>query len=122
MFAFDLAKWWYARGWRVFFDDVKIKVKDTADTFSIGELFRTLFKPYRRLGTENKIGESRLNVFLDKLISRVVGTIARLVLIVTGIIIIVAEVVVGGILVVIWPIVPLLPIAGIALTIAGVKL
>ncbi|MBR5621338.1 hypothetical protein IKW75_02560 [Candidatus Saccharibacteria bacterium] len=122
MFAVDLVRWWYAKGWRVFFDEVKTKVKDTADAFSIGELLQTLFKPYRRLGTENRVGDTKLNIFLDKLVSRVVGTLSRTVLIVTGVIFIIIETIVGGVLVAIWPLVPLLPVAGVILAVLGVKL
>lgn len=122
MFAFDLVKWWYAKGWHVFFEDFKTKLRDTTDTFSIGELVRTLFKPYKQIGTESKAGEPGLNIFLDKLISRIVGTASRLVLIVTGLVVILVEAILGIVITIIWPLVPLLPIAGIALTVIGVKL
>lgn len=122
MFAFDLVKWWYAKGWRVFFEGFKTKLRDTADTFSIGELLRTLFRPYKQIGTESKAGEPGLNIFLDKLISRIVGMASRLVLIVTGLIAILAEALLGIIITIIWPAIPLLPIAGIVLTVVGVRL
>lgn len=122
MFAFDLVKWWYAKGWRVFFEGFKNELRDTTDTFSIGELLRTLFKPYKQIGTESKAGEPGLNIFLDKLISRIVGMASRLVLIVTGTIVIIGEVILGIVLTIVWPVIPILPLAGIVLTIIGVKL
>lgn len=122
MFALDLIRWWYVKGWRVFFEDFRNELRDTADTFSIGELLRTLFKPYKQIGTEVKAGEPGLNIFLDKLISRIVGSASRLVLIITGTLVIIGETVLGVLLTIVWPMVPLLPFAGIALAIIGVKI
>ena len=122
MFVVDLVRWWYVKGWRVFFTDVSNKIKDTQDTFSIGELFRTFFKPYRQIGTEAKIGEPGLNIFLDKMISRIVGMASRTVLIALGIIALILENILGGFLITIWPLIPVLPVAGIVLTIVGVTL
>lgn len=122
MFAFDLVMWWYAKGWRVFFEGFRLKLRDTADTFSIGELLRTLFKPYKQIGTEAKNGEPGLNIFIDKMISRIVGMVSRLVLIITGVIAMMIEAVLGMVMTIIWPVIPILPFVGVVLAITGVKI
>ena len=99
------------------------KLKDTADTFSIGELLRTLFKPYRQLGmVGNSVSESRVNVFIDKLVSRLVGAVTRMVLILAGIVTLIAEILVGGVMLALWPMMPMLPIVGVVLAVVGVTL
>lgn len=120
----DLVQWWYLRGWGVFANGLKTKLSDTADFFSVGQLLKTLFKPYRQIGAgaEAGPGESRISVFFDKLISRLVGMVTRLMLIIFGGIAMLMEVILGGVMLVIWPVVPALPIVGIAMTVMGVTL
>ena len=124
MFAVDLIKWWYAKGWGVFTHSFKTMLKDTADTFSIGELLRTLFKPYRQISAnvDGNTPGARMNAAFDKLISRIIGMISRLVLIFCGLIVMLIELISGGLIIVIWPLVPALPVVGIVLAIVGVTL
>ena len=119
----DLVQWWYAKGWGVFSGDLKRKIKDTADTFSIGELLRTLFKPYRQIDASSNTNTSEpfLSVIFGKLVSRLVGFATRTVLIISGIVVILGESLIGGFVMIIWPLIPLLPIAGIVMAIIGVK-
>lgn len=124
MFLVDLLQWWYRKGWGVFREGFATKLKDTSDMFSIGELLRTLFRPYKQISAnaENSQGESRVNVFFDKLISRLVGAVTRTVLIFAGIIALVVETVVGIVMIVLWPVMPVLPVIGIVLAVMGVTL
>ena len=124
MFAIDLVKWWYVKGWGVFSRGFKTTLKDTADTFSIGELLRTLFKPYRQISAnvDGNTPGARMNAIFDKLISRIVGMLSRLVLIFCGLIVMLIELMVGGLVIIMWPFVPALPVVGIVLTIVGVTL
>lgn len=123
MFAIDFLQWWYKKGWSVFSRDFKTKLRDTADTFSIGDLLATLFKPYRQISANSDSREAGgiVNVVLDKLVSRLVGMLTRLVLIIAGVVALLLELVIGGAVLVIWPLMPLLPIAGVVLAIIGVK-
>lgn len=124
MLITDLIRWWYVKGWSVFRGDFKAKLKDTADMFSIGDLLRTLFKPYRQIAANNDSDaiQGKLNAFLDKLVSRFVGMITRLVLIFAGVIVMLLEIIIGGVMILIWPLIPALPIAGVVLAIVGVAL
>ena len=122
MFMVDLVQWWYAKGWGVFFVGIKNRIADTADAFSIGELARTFFKPYRQIGMAENANQPKISAFFDRLISRLVGMISRAVLMMAGIILIVLEAVIAGMLLLIWPIIPLLPVFGIILTVMGVAI
>ena len=121
MFAVDLIEWWYLRGWGIFITGFKHKLTDSMDFFSIGQLFRTLFMPYRQISAATS-EDSNLNKFLDRLISRAIGTVTRLFIIIFGGIAIILEAIFGFIMIVVWPLVPFLPIVGIAMTVLGVHL
>ena len=113
----EMFLWWYSSGWKVFVGKLKTGLESITDFFSMGSLIRTLFKPYRQISAEvagdGASLDLKFQMFLDRLISRIVGFFSRLILLLTGIMMII----VGGIiLIILWPFIPLLPIAGIILT------
>lgn len=118
MFLTDLIQWWYFCGWGLFFSNFKVRLSDTLDMFSFGEMLRTLFKPYRQISA-NASG-SIVNRAIDKLISRFVGMFARLTIILAGLIVMILEIVFGMIVMITWPVMPMLPIAGAILMVSGV--
>ena len=122
----EMFLWWYSSGWKVFVDKLKAALSSITDFFSMGSLVRTLFKPYRQISAETaRDGASidiKFHMFLDRLISRIVGFFSRLTLLLVGIIIIIFGGIISFILVILWPIIPLLPIVGIVLTAMGVVL
>ena len=122
----EMFLWWYSSGWKVFVDKLKTALSSITDFFSMGSLVRTLFKPYRQISAETaRDGASidiKFHMFLDRLISRIVGFFSRLTLLLVGIIIIILGGIISFILVILWPIIPLLPIVGIVLTAMGVVL
>lgn len=122
----EMFLWWYSHGWGVFVDQLKNYFASIVDFFSMDSLFRTLFKPFRQISAESASANSsldlRFQMFLDRLISRTVGFFSRLILILVGVILMICGGVLGLVLIVLWPIIPLLPIGGILLTILGVIL
>lgn len=60
--------------------------------------------------------------FFDKLLSRVIGAIVRLMILIFGTIFLVAEAILSLIFVIIWPAIPLAPIACVVLCVVGVIL
>lgn len=123
MFMVDLLQWWYFRGWGVFFSGLRTKLGDTADLFSIGDMFRTLFKPFRQISagaSGSEALDAKMAQFFDRLISRIVGMFARLTIILAGTVVLILELIFGTILMILWPVVPLLPVCGIVLMIMGV--
>ena len=125
MFLTDLIQWWYFRGWGVFWTDFKTKLGDTADLFSIGDMFKTLFKPFRQISAgsiEDGALDAQVAQFFDRLVSRLVGMFARLAIILSGVIVLVFEMIIGTVIMIVWPVLPLLPVVGIVLCVAGVTI
>ena len=111
-------QWWYTRGWGVFITKIVDKLRAAADFFSISLLIRTLFAPFKQIDA-GKGGEAladKFQAFIDRLISRIVGAIMRLGLLIFGLVALIVISVIGFALVALWPLVPLAPIAGIILT------
>lgn len=122
----EMFLWWYASGWAVFIGKLKSFLSNITDFFSMGDLIRTLFKPYRQISAESASDTASLDIkfhmFLDRLISRFVGFFSRLFLLIAGVVIIIIGGIISLVLIILWPIIPLLPIAGIILAIMGVVL
>lgn len=124
MLAVSFLQWWYLRGWLIYFDGFRAKMRNLADFFSIGLLLRTLFQPFRQISadeTGEKGGlEGMLIAFFDRLLSRFIGFVVRIFIIVAGIIAMTAQFVCGLVIALLWPCIPLLPIAGIVVSSMGV--
>ena len=119
-----LISWWYTDGFGLFGLKLWTKLGDTIDFFSISSLMHTLFAPYRQIAANEK-GESidaRFAAFLDRLVSRVVGGVTRILIVLFGIIVIILQAIISLVSLVVWPILPLLPIFLIYLALTGVSL
>ncbi len=124
MIAVELFSWWYVKGWGVFIGKLRRSLGNILDFFSMSSLIRTLFQPFRQISAETAVGtvsiDRKFQMFIDRLISRVIGFFSRLVLLIVGSVIILVGAVCSLVLIVLWPIVPLCPIIGIALAVMGV--
>lgn len=121
MFIVGLLTWWYGAGWRGRALGLRQHLAATADYFSIDLLLRTLFSPFRQIsagGVRGPLGV-QMRAFFDKLVSRLIGAMIRSAIIVIGAISLLLFALIGSLLVLAWLFVPLLPIAGIVLWIAG---
>ena len=119
--TFVMLQWWYTRGWKIFVMKLVDKLRGAADFFSISLLLRTLFAPFKQIdagGGGNSLGD-RMRAFGDRLISRLVGAVMRIGILIFGLILLILESVIGLALVIIWSFLPLVPIAGIYLTCTG---
>lgn len=121
MFIVGLIGWWYGPGWRQRVSLVGERLAATLDFFSIDLLLRTLFSPFRQIsagGVRGPLGV-QLRAFFDRLLSRLIGAGIRLVLILVGSLALVATVLIGGLVIILWAVVPLLPIVGFMLLLIG---
>jgi hypothetical protein len=110
-------QWWYGPGWRDAGLRLSGKVRETYLWFSIPILLRTLFAPWRRITTPSGGSlEMRFRASIDNLLSRVIGMTVRLLAIGMAIGIITFYVIFGGLLLLLWPAIPL---AGPALIVGG---
>lgn len=126
MITAEIFLWWYASGWRTFIQKNRNAISSITDFFSMGSLVRTLFKPYRQISAETANANSsidlKFHMFLDRLVSRFVGFCSRLMLLLAGSLLIIVGAIISLALIILWPFIPLLPIAGIILTIMGVTI
>lgn len=121
MFLVGIFSWWYSRGWLEKIEALRLGIAKTYDQFSIGILFQTLFYPFKQISSQQVAG-SLLQRFIDKTISRGVGFMVRLFTILAGTIIITVRFFLACLVIVGWPLVPLLPIACVVLYALGVQL
>lgn len=125
MFIVLLWKWWYTEGWLSAAERVLGSVRQTAESFSVLLLLKTLFSPWKQ--TVNIPGPNtplpvRLQWWLGNQISRIVGMFVRLGTLAAALLVISATILLGGAGIMLWPLVPLgaaiLPILGVMLWMA----
>ena len=124
MLITGLISWWYSDGYKLFANKLWTKLGDTIDLFSISSLLGTLFAPYRQIAA-NERGDSidaRFAAFIDRGVSRLVGSVARIGIILIGIIVIIFQMVGSIFSLLIWPVLPLSPILFVMLALMGVTL
>ena len=124
MLLVELINWWYGRGFKSFARSLVDKLRNTADFFSIGSLFRTLFLPFRQISAGSVEGslETRLQAFFDRLVSRIVGFTLRFILILLGSLSLLFQSLLSVVAVVLYPFMPIMPICCFILWTSGVTL
>ena len=124
MLLVELINWWYGRGFKSFARSLVDKLRNTADFFSIGSLFRTLFLPFRQISAGSVEGslETRLQAFFDRLVSRAVGFTLRFFLIILGLISLTLQTAASFVAIIIYPFMPIMPACCAILWLSGVTL
>lgn len=117
-----LLGWWYGEGWALQWRRVGERMRLTAQFFSLQLLANTLFQPYRQLSVGTVKGPANviIRAFFDRLISRMIGFMLRMVVIVAGLIIITILAVLGILWSLVWPLLPAGPLIGVVLAIMRV--
>lgn len=115
-------RWWYGAGWQWAVQRAIVqRLRWCNETFSIAALTRTLFAPFKQ--TYNRSNGSidiRIHAFFDNVISRCVGIVSRLFIILIGLGACLFVLITGGVFVVLWPLAPFsLPIS-LILIVVGV--
>lgn len=124
MLVISLVQWWYGDGWRQRAAMARDRLAGTMDYFSIELLLQTLFSPFRQISAGKVDGPLgvKLRAFADRLISRVIGAMIRIVIVLIGIVTIILQVVLSGVVLVGWAFVPVLPIVGLVLMVVGLAI
>lgn len=116
--------WWYTRGWAFFVHQTIERGTHISEYFSIPDLLKTLFRPFRQISA-NERGkgiQGAVTVFLDQFISRFVGFLARIVIIIAGLVVLFLYLIVSIVAAILWPLMPVAPIIGLILSFMGVSL
>ena len=121
MFIVGLLSWWYTTGWRQRVVMAREHLAALVDYFSIDLLLRTLFSPFRQISAGKVQGPLgvQLRAWLDRLVSRGIGAMIRLFMIVIGALAMIVATLIYSVGVVLWAVVPLLPVIGIILGVSG---
>lgn len=121
MFIVGMLAWWYRAGWRRQFEALSEHLHSLLDYFSFDLLLRTLFAPFRQISAGRVDGPLgvKLRAFFDGLISRAIGAMVRLTMIFVGSLVLIFYVISGGVIALLWIVVPLLPIIGLILMVSG---
>lgn len=118
MFLVGIFEWWYSIGLRNYIRHNFLAILRTADFFSVGLLARTLFNPFRQISANSHSNGSlaeQLSAFTDRLFSRMIGAVVRTFMIVIGILVIIIRTLTAGVMILLWIILPSLPIIGVVL-------
>ncbi|HEY5695709.1 MAG TPA: hypothetical protein VIQ80_02645 [Candidatus Saccharimonadales bacterium] len=121
MFIVGLLGWWYSRGWALQAVGLREKMLSALDYFSIDLLFKTLFSPFRQISAGKVRGPLgvQMRAFFDRLISRAIGGMIRITMIIVGGVAIFLYGVLGAVWLVLWGIMPFLPVVGMVLFMMG---
>lgn len=103
------------------FDMITGKLKKTADFFSIKLLLGTIFAPYKQISAETDAisFNDKIKAFFDKLLSRLIGAVVRLSMIGLGMLAMFFLSIWEGVKLLIWLVLPLIPLAGLVIWVIG---
>ncbi len=115
MFLVGLLQWWYGRGWHSQLREAGRRLSAIADFFSVGQLAGTLFDPFRQISASHPQGSvgDALRGFFDTTISRAIGFVVRLFTILAGLICLAFQGLIEGVILIVWPLIPLFPVVGL---------
>lgn len=121
MVIVSIITWWYSAGFVQALGAVGRRLAGLFDFFSIDLLLRTLFSPFRQISAgrvDGPIGV-QLQALVDKLVSRVIGAVVRVIVMIAGIISLLVMAAASLLYLVAWLLMPLLPLVGLTLALAG---
>ena len=112
MFIVGFFSWWYGAGWLRSVVAVRDNLLSVYDYFSLDLLLRTLFAPFRQISAGKVRGPIgvQLRALVDKIISRVIGSIMRTIMIVIGSVTLFIAAIIGLLRLILWPLIPALPV------------
>jgi hypothetical protein len=112
MLFVSLFSWWYTAGWGQLAQRAVMRIAGVLDFFSVGALLGSLFAPFRQISVGRVQGslDTQMRAWADLQISRAIGAMVRLAVIVFGLIATVLMVIVSVALLLLWPLVPFVPV------------
>lgn len=121
MVIVGMITWWYTAGFALALRSVGRRLMGLFDFFSIDLLLKTMFSPFRQISAgqvDGPIGV-QLQALVDKIMSRMIGAAVRSVVMLAGIVSLVVMVVFSALYVAMWLLLPVLPLIGLTLALAG---
>lgn len=108
MLATSFFSWWYGNGWKSVINSFGPRLRWVASSFSVRQLLKTLFAPWRRIITYPGASlEEKWRAWGDNVFSRIIGFVVRsFVLLAAGVCLAVVALLTALELIV-WPLLPL---------------
>lgn len=120
MLVASFLSWWYGAGWARVTRSLGSRLQAILDNFSVKQLLRTLFAPWRRIITyPGRSLEERFRALGDNLFSRAIGFVVRVIVLIAACVALFIIALLTLVEIVVWP---LLPLAIPACLIAGLAL
>jgi len=116
MLPIALFSWWYTTAWKDIAHSIDTRFRGALNFFSVGLLARTLFDPYRQIAAVKGRGmsvDALFHAWIDRSFSRMVGAVLRSIFIFTGLLSAFFIVVLGILQMIIWPLIPALPLVAL---------
>lgn len=115
MLPLALVSWWYTTAWKNLARTIQRRIERALDFFSVGLLLRTLFDPFRQIAAVRGQGNinQQFHAWADRSFSRFVGAFIRGTFIIVGGLVTAFLCIFGVVQMLIWPVLPLLPIVGL---------
>jgi len=118
MLAISLVTWWYSKGWINTMTNLSSMVTGISRLFSVPILLRTLFAPWKRIiSYPGSSLDAKMRAFADNMVSRAVGFVVRILVLLTALIVEALAGSIGIIWIILWPCIPLL---GVLLLVKGI--
>lgn len=100
--------WWYGPGWKKVSIRFERRINLVMQDFSVTQLLRTLFSPWRRIITYPGAGiAERWRAWNDNLFSRLIGFIVRVFVLLAAMVVVVLIALLTLVEFIIWPLMPL---------------
>ncbi len=115
MLLVGILSWWYKDGLFGYIESVRRQLDSVTDLFSIKLMIGSLFAPFRQISASSTgiSISAKITAFFDRLLSRIIGAIARLIMIIIGLIVITIVLLFGVIGLILWILIPVMPIIGV---------
>lgn len=108
MLVLSFFSWWYGRGWQHVAASFGRRLRAVANTFSVGQLLRTLFAPWKRIITYPGASlAERFRAWGDNLFSRTIGFVVRLLVLLAALLVSITVGLLTTLELIIWPLLPL---------------
>lgn len=108
MLMLSFLSWWYGRGWKQVFGSLGSRLKSVANNFSVSQLLRTLFEPWRRIVSYPGASlDAKLKALGDNLVSRAIGFVVRSGVLIGAFLTAIFVILFTFIEVILWPVLPL---------------
>lgn len=107
MLVLSFLSWWYGPGWKEVLISLGPRLRGVIRSFSVKQLVRTLFQPWRRIVTYPGASlAEKFRAWSDNAISRAVGFTVRAGVLLAAFVTLAIVVAVTLVEIIVWPLVP----------------